>query len=38
MGEAFVRYVQEDDDDDNTESISDEEDIVDIDYELFFTD
>jgi len=39
MGEAFVRYVQgDDDDDDNTENISDEEDIVDIDYELFLTD
>ena len=37
MGEAFVRYVQGDDDDnDNTENISDE-DIVDIDYELFLT-
>ena len=37
-GDAFVRYVQgDDDDDDNTESVA-EEDIVDIDYELFLTD
>ena len=38
MGDAFVRYAQgDDDDDDNTESVA-EEDIVDIDYELFLTD